>query len=244
MYPTLHEGPMKDALHPVFMSRRYNSRVTRARAAGRTTLLAMMCVAAAAAAQRIPAHTFDAAADGRLPDGFTLSAMRQAAPGTWLVRRQGANGFLVHEADPNAVGLALAMAPDAAPRDVVVSVRVRLAAGGRRGGIVWRYDDEDNYHAALLDLTDGELVLFRVTRGNRIFLEEEDGLELDVQAWHTLKIVHDGAEIAVSLGGIRVFVERDRRYVREAGGGRAGVIATGDSEAWFDDLRIETGRGR
>lgn len=198
-------------------------------------------VATPAASQRAP-ETFDSHAEGRLPEGFTLAAMRQAGPGTWRVGREGANRFLVHETDPAAEGFAMAVVTDPALLDVVVSARLRLPGGARRGGLVWRYLDEGNYYAAELDLARGFIALIRVTRGNRIFLEGEDGLELDVNAWHTLKITHQGPNIAVSLGGIRVFRERDRRFSGDAPPGRAGVIATGASEVWFDDLLIEPER--
>jgi hypothetical protein len=104
---------------------------------------------------------------------------------------------------------------------------------------VWHHADAGRYYAAVLDLAKGEITLFRVTEGNRVFLESEDGLELDPAAWYTLKIVHDGSRITVSLGGIRVFDERERRSDRIAGPGKVGVIVAGGSEAWFDDLRIE-----
>lgn len=199
---------------------------------------------AAAAGQSAPARTFNDVRTGDLPAGFELATTRQDGPGTWLVRRTGSDGWLVHEGDPAAMGFALALAPDAPLRDVRVSVRLRLAGGARAGGLVWRYLGPADYYAAILDLGRHEIVLYRMAAGNRIFLESEDGLELDAAAWHTLRVVHDEARIDVSLGGIRVFNERDRRYDRSTGPGRTGVIASGASEAWFDDLRIEADRDR
>lgn len=177
--------------------------------------------------------TFDGDRAGAPPPGFTLAAMRQADAGTWLVQREGTNGLVVHEAHPTHGGFALAIA-DAAPfRDGSVSVRLRLEGGGRAGGIVWRYQDAGNFHAAVLDLTDRSLNLYRIVRGNRVRTEDEDDLELDPAAWHTLKVVHDQAYVRVSLGGIRVFDERDRTF----GPGRVGLLASGGSLVWFDDFQ-------
>ena len=189
-------------------------------------------------------YDFNKDASGSVPPGFELAAMRQDAPGTWLVRRDGANGVLVHEATDKASGFALAVAPAAPLRDVQASVRLRLVNGARAGGLVWRYANANNYYGAILDLARAEVVLFRVTAGNRTFLEMEDDLELDPAAWHTLKIVHDESRIQVSLGGIRVFEERDRRYEHDTAPGKTGVIAAGAAEVWFDDLRIEPDRDR
>jgi hypothetical protein len=177
-----------------------------------------------------------------VPAGFTFVAMRQPAPGSWLVRRTGANAYLTHEAGAGRDtpdGFAIALAPVDPLRNAVVSVRMRLAGGGSLvGGLVWRYQDEYNHYQILLDLGRRELAMYRVVAGNRIKVEREDDLELDPGAWHTLKIVHDQSEVRVSLGGIRVFQDEDRTFRT----GRTGVIAGGTAEVWFDDLRIEPER--
>lgn len=205
--------------------------------------LSLTATAALAAGQNPAVRTFDDK-PGPLGGGFELTAMRQATPGTWAVHRAGANGWLVHDADASASGYALALAPDPPLGDVEISVRLRLAGGTRAGGLVWRYAGPDDYHAAVLDLRRRALTLFRVTGGNRVFLESEDDLELDVDAWYVLKVVHNDGRIVVSLGGIRVLEERERRPGRNAASGRVGLIATGSSETWFDDLRVAEARDK
>jgi len=86
-----------------------------------------------------------------------------------------------------------------------------------------------------------ELALYRVVRGNRIRLDEEDELELDDSAWHSLRVVQDDDDIRVSLGGIGVMRARDRTFTE---GGRAGVWSGGGATAWFDDFRIEPEQDR
>jgi hypothetical protein len=213
-------------------------------AAGKFLALAwIVSLVADQAAQTRPGFAFDDDRPGGVPPGFTFVAMRQPSAGSWLVRRTGANGYLTHEAGAGRDtpdGFAIALAPADPMRDVVVSVRMRLAGGSLAGGLVWRYQDEHNHYQILLDLGRRELAMYRVVAGNRIKVEREDDLELDPAAWHTLKIVHDQSEVRVSLGGIRVFEEQDRTFRI----GRAGVIAGGAAEVWFDDLRIEPERDR
>ena len=183
-------------------------------------------------------HTFTAEKPGAAPPGFTFGTWRQLGPATWSIRRSGANGYLHHEADSRAKGYALAVASSPTARDLEAAVRLRLPGGGRAGGLIWRYQDDLNYYAAVLDLGRGQVALWRVSSGNRVVLEIEDDLELDVDAWHVLKIRHHESEVRVYLGGIRVFSETDRRGSRESVAGRAGVIAQGDADVWIDDLRI------
>lgn len=189
-------------------------------------------------------HSFDNSEPGKLPPGFQIAAMRQPNPGVWRAQRADSNGALVHLADASASGFALALAPDPPVRDVTASVRLRFRDGTRAGGLVWRYADPGNFYAVILDLRRNALSLSRVSAGNRVFLEFEDDLELDPAAWHTLRIDHREDRIAVSLGGIRVFDERDRRTDRPNTPGLTGVVAGGGAEVWFDELRIREHQAR
>jgi hypothetical protein len=171
--------------------------------------------------------------------------MRQPTSGIWLVQRQSPRTFLAHRADTAGAGYALAILDRAVARDASVSARMRLSGGDRTGGVVWRYDDAENFYALILDVIKQDLSLYRVASGNRVRLDLETGLELDPEAWHTVKVTSDDGEIRVWLGGIRVFEEQDRRDERERTAmARAGLLASGRSEVLFEEIRIEPKRGR
>lgn len=188
-------------------------------------------------AQSPAVQTFDHITVGTLPAGFTTAALRQSSPGEWAVARVGGGVALHHPRVADADGWSLALAPNTIPATLRITARVRLAEGRRSGGLVWHYQDARNFMTVLLDLDDGDLDLYRVTDGNRIRLEDRDGLELDPQAWHTLRVVHDDGHTVVSIGGIRVLDRHERRSAGRTG--RVGVVAAGASDAAFDDLRIE-----
>ncbi len=208
-------------------------------------LLVAWILGASVAAQDGWLQNFDADRADHPPSGFTLAAMRQPDAGRWLVARDGPHQYLVHRAQTDTKGYALAVADRSAPDDISISARIRMAGGGRVGGLVWRYEDDRNYYALLLDLDRADLSIYRISSGNRIRLDVADGLELDSNAWHALKVSHIDSDIRVSLGGVRVFEEQDRRANRPGTTpGKAGLIATGHSEVWFDDLHVEPKRGR
>ena len=81
-----------------------------------------------------------------------------------------------------------------------------------------------------------ELAIYRVVNGNRIRLEREDDLELDPDAWHSLKIFQERGEIRVYLGGIRVFASVNACRARSPAldSGRAATRAS-----CSNDFRIE-----
>lgn len=182
-------------------------------------------------------HTFDQLPAGATPPGFTFGKMRQPEPGHWIIQRDQDNGVLCHERD-GWTGYSLAIADGTSPTDLAVTVRLRLTEGARAGGLVWRYLDDQHYYALVLDLAKGTIAMYRVFGGHHIQLEFEDDLELDPDAWHTLKVVHTGANVRAMLGGVRVFEEEDRRYKWSDEPSRVGVIATGNSRVEFDDLRV------
>ena len=202
---------------------------------------AWLVIGVTTGAQQPTVFGFDQEKAGTPPAGFTFAAMRQPAPGAWLVRRAGTNGYLAHDPDIASQGYALAVLDNSPQGELVVSVRLRLAGGRRAGGILWHYVDNQHYYASILDLSRGEISLYRVASGNRSRIEFEDDLELDPEAWHTMKVSHTGRSTRVSLGGIRVF-EDTRRDKDGTGAGRVGLIAAGDADVWYDDFRIDLPR--
>ncbi|MEO5741748.1 MAG: hypothetical protein ABIS29_14255 [Vicinamibacterales bacterium] len=201
-------------------------------------LLALsMFLQAAAAMQSVVMRTFDDDKLGAPPAGFTVAAGRDAASDRWSVKREGAGRVLMHEGKPSpADSFAVAIFTSSQYEDVQVSVRFKATGGGRTAGLVWKYQDPMNHYAAQLDLARQELTVYRVVNGNRIRIEREDDLELDADAWHSLKIFQEKGQIRVYLGGIRVFSERDRLPRARAS---VGLWTGGDSIVMFDDFRIE-----
>jgi hypothetical protein len=182
-------------------------------------------------------RTFENDAVGSPPKGFLFPVTRGAAPGKWLVQREGGNPVLAHVADANGSGgFALAVLDGPRYGDVVVTARLKLAGGDRAGGVVWQFQDASNYYMARVDLRKQDVGLFRVGNGNRIRVEHDDDLELDPNQWHTLKIIQKDDKVTVYLNGIRVMKEHDHR-LRGAGG--VGLWAADAAGVDFDDLRVE-----
>ncbi|HKY19805.1 MAG TPA: family 16 glycoside hydrolase [Vicinamibacterales bacterium] len=192
---------------------------------------------AAAAAQPVVVRTFEDDKVGAPPAGFVAAVGREGAADQWIVQREGKGRVLAHQgksSPPDA--FAVAIFTGAQYQDVEITVRLKATGGSRSAGLVWRYQDPLNHYAAQLDLAKQELAVYRVSGGNRIRIEHEDDLELDPEAWHSLRVVHEDGEIRVYLGGIRVFGERDRRSRGPAG---VGLWSSGDTTVMFDDFRIE-----
>jgi hypothetical protein len=182
-------------------------------------------------------RTFESDAVGSPPKGFLFPVTRGAAPGKWLVQREGGKPVLAHLPQANGSGgFALAVLDGRQYRDLVVIARLKLADGDRAGGVVWQFQDASNYYMARVDLRKQDVGLFRVGNGNRIRIEHDDDLELDPNDWHTLKVVQQDDKITVYLNGIRVMKEHDHR-LRGAGG--VGLWAADAAGVDVDDFRVE-----
>lgn len=201
-------------------------------------LLALsMFLQAAGVVPDVILRTFDEDKIGAPPAGFGLATGRDAAADGWTVRREGTARVLLHEGKPSPDdSFAVAIFSGTQYQDVQVSVRFKATGGRRTAGLVWKYQDPLNHYSAHLDLVRQEVAVYRVANGNRIRLEREADLELDPDAWHSLKIFQERGLIRVYLGGIRVFRERDRAAAVRAS---VGIWVGGDSTVMFDDFRIE-----
>jgi hypothetical protein len=175
---------------------------------------------------------------GVRPQGFRFVEARDAAPSRWTVQKDGSDTVLLHAGDPSSDsgGLALALLTQAPLSELTLSVRVKLKGDHQAAGLVWRYQDPDNYYFVQLGLSNQSIGLYRMVRGNRVLVEEEDDLELDPSAWYTLRVRQGEERARVYLGGIRVFEARDRALRTS---GAFGLWSSGDTTAQFDDLRIE-----
>ncbi|MGE3344110.1 MAG: hypothetical protein AB7L71_11815 [Vicinamibacterales bacterium] len=199
-----------------------------------------LALATGSARQSSRTWTFDAPASGTGLADFEFAGFRQPAPGQWSLGRVASRSVLQH-APADVSGWSLAIAHGSAPADLRLSARLRLSGAPHVGGVVFGYRDAHHFSAAVLDIEDGELSLYRVWDGNRIKLDDRDGLDLDEDGWHTMKVSILDGRTTVSIGGIRVLEHTDRRH--STGEGRVGLLVAGRASAAFDDLTIEPYRG-
>lgn len=203
--------------------------------------IALPVVARSQSSDPLPlVRNFDEDKAGATPDGLLFGQVKGTAAGRWMVQRAGADAFLAHIGDASqaagGVVFALLDGNRAEYEDVRVSTRLRVSAGSRVAGVIWRLQDADTFYMASLDLARQRLDVYRLAQGNRVRIRSKEGLALDPLAWHTLTVVHEDNEIRVYLGGLYVFEFWDRALRRP---GRVGVWSAADTVAHFDEVRVE-----
>jgi hypothetical protein len=216
----------------------------------RINYLSLLLLGTATAVGYATSRSFDFSGDavGQSPKGFVFGhTAKRGAPGMWVVEADGENQYLAQtNADSTNARFPVAVVSDIFTADVDVSVRFRPVSGraDQAGGLVWRYQDEDNYYLVRANALESNVVLYKVERGRRTDLPLKGagrtyGKAAKVPAgqWSTLRVVATGTRFEVSLNGVPLYEVEDATF---AAAGRVGVWTKADSVTHFDDLTIVT----
>lgn len=202
--------------------------------------------ASAAPATRKVDFSDDAA--GQPPKGFTFGLTAKAgAPGKWIVQEEGGNRFLAQtDADATRSRFPVAVLADVSAADLDLSVSIRPVSGrvDQAGGLVWRFQNEDNYYLVRANALEDNVVLYKVENGKRTDLPVlgegrtyGKAAEVPSGKWSTLRVVATGSRFEVYFNGSKLYEVEDRTFTEA---GKAGVWTKADSVTQFDDLTIVT----
>jgi hypothetical protein len=112
------------------------------------------------------------------------------------------------------------------------------------GGIVWRFQDKDNYYVLRGNALEDNVVLYKTVNGKRSSLQVKGrmfGYGIDTKIakgkWHTLRVEFKGNLFTVFFNGNRLFEVEDETF-KDAGA--VGVWTKADSVTLFDDFTFGT----
>jgi 3-keto-disaccharide hydrolase len=178
---------------------------------------------------------------GSTPAGFEFARTGSGGEGKWMVRiEKGAdkNHVLVQEsADPTDHRFPVAVLKEGAFKDVTLSVRARPLSGqvDQGFGLVWRYQDANNYYVTRCNADEDNCTIYHTVRGSRRAIQNQ-GVKVAKNTWHTLKLEATGDHFVVWYDGNKVLDAKDETF-KEAG--RVGLWTKADSVIEFDDFIVE-----
>ena len=128
--------------------------------------------------------------------------------------------------------------------DLSAKIRLRPGAGSKTAGLVWRYQDPNNFYMLHLSADQRNVVLFRVQGGKAQEIPVKGakpgsfGVSHDVRSgiWYVARVVFRGARMRVFLGNRLLFDAADNGIPQS---GKTGVWTKGSTLASFDDFRID-----
>jgi hypothetical protein len=180
---------------------------------------------------------------GKLPAGWKSDQTGKGEASVWKV--------VADDTAPSKSGLVLAqtaqgpgsvfnlcLATDSSFTDVEAMVAFKAVKGEKDqgGGIVWRYQDGNNYYIARMNPLEDNFRVYKVVDGKRIQLETKEDLKVPSGEWHSLKIKQAGARIECFLDGKKYLDIKDDTFTKA---GKVGLWTKADAQTYFDEFRVK-----
>src|SRR5262249_27055809 len=119
--------------------------------------------------------------------------------------------------------------------EIIVASKAIRGENDQGGGIVWRYQDANNYYIARMNPLEKNYRVYKVVAGDRQELKRKEGLKVKVGTWHTLKIKQNGDHIECFLDGNKMLDARDKTFAKA---GKVGLWSKSDAQTHFDDFKV------
>jgi hypothetical protein len=179
---------------------------------------------------------------GKLPEGWKAEMTGKGEGSVWKVLADktapsGKGYVLAQTAEAPGPLFNLCVASGADYKDVDVSVSFKAVAGKKDqgGGIVWRYQDANNYYVARMNPLEDNYRLYKVVAGDRKQLQTREGLKVAAGTWHVVRITMAGDRIACYLDGKKYLEATDDTFNKA---GKIGLWTKADAQTYFDDLKF------
>ncbi len=186
--------------------------------------------------------TFDADRVGEAPSGFSFGRTGSGAPGRWIVQADKdapspPNILAQVDADQTDYRFPVAVANEPILRDMRLSVKCKAVSGevDQACGLVFRYQDENNYYVTRANALENNIRLYHVVKGARRQFAGWNGA-VTTGVWHGLKVEAQGDHLLVFWDGQKIMDAHDQAFSQA---GKVGVWTKADSVTYFDDLRVE-----
>jgi hypothetical protein len=184
---------------------------------------------------------FDKDIPNQLPKGFSLPNLTRVSTACWSVQGKSRPVSRPHvlvqngQAGPgNPFSLILVKDLFLEDGDITVKFKVTENPGSESLGIVYRYQNPELYHVAVIDTKDIGCSLYRVKKDKLKQLDNK-GAIVSPYTWHTLRLLFRKSLYTLYLDGQLVMGGKDKTDLRP---GQVGLWTTDGTTAEFDDLVI------
>ncbi len=212
------------------------------------SILFLLFATATVSAQTITID-FNQDKSGEPPSGFSTALTGRGRPGKWIVMKDSASpnqGNVLAQTDGDSTGyrFPVCVYDGLTAKDVDVTVKFKAVAGkvDQGAGIVWRYQDKNDYYIVRANALEGNVVLYKVENGKRTDLPVKGkgrtyGMKDKVPSgeWGMLRVVAKGNLFEVYHNGKKLYDVEDETF-KEAG--KVGLWTKADSVIYFDDLQV------
>jgi hypothetical protein len=192
--------------------------------------------------EKARAFPFTKADAERVPTGWKAERTGKGEGSVWNVVADDSapskGGYVLAQtaAGPSSL-FNLCVATETSYRDVEVMVAFKANKGmkDQGGGIVWRYQDANNYYVARMNPLEDNFRVYKVVGGKRSAELQDSEVKVPVGTWHQLKVKMVGNHIECFLDGQKYLDVRDDS-ITDAG--QVGLWTKADAQTSFDGFRV------
>ncbi len=181
------------------------------------------------------------------PVGFTQARTGRGGTGAWEIMEDntapsGKKVLAQTSSDPTNYRFPLCIYDAFEARDVDLSVSFKPLSGtvDQAAGLVWRYQDPDNYYVVRANALEENVVLYKVENGKRSDLKPQGSwfaygkdAPVPLGVWSSLRVLVRSNTFSVSLNGEHLFDVEDDTFPQA---GKVGLWTKADSVTLFDTL--------
>ena len=133
----------------------------------------------------------------------------------------------------------LCVAAEPVLKDVEVSVAFKAVKGenDQGGGVVWRYQDANNYYVARMNPLEDNFRVYKVVGGKRSPEFQNAEVKIPSGEWHTLKVRMVGDHIECFLDDKKYLDVKDGTFT---GVGKVGLWTKADAQTSFDNFQVKS----
>jgi len=193
---------------------------------------------------------FEQDTPGKLPTGWTVAMTHEGGPPRWEVVRDESDpnhGYVFAQLskDRTAGRFPLAIWEGTTIKDGSVSIAFKTVSGtvDQAAGVVWRYQDPNNYYIARANALENNVVFYKVENGVRLSIAPKGlpsrsyGVKHQIPRgrWNSLNVDFQGNLFTVFLNGERLFDAEDQTFTKP---GKLGLWTKADSVTYFDEFTV------
>jgi hypothetical protein len=185
------------------------------------------------------AYSFEDMTAGQAPFMFSSARTGQGPEGRWVIQEDPSAPSVkqvLAQLDPDATSYRFPIAVADRPilKDLRLSVKTKPVSGrvDQAAGLVFRYQDANNYYVTRANPLESNIRLYRVVNGDRQEFASWSG-PVTAGVWHDYRVDALGDRLDVYWDGQRVLGVNDATF---STAGKIGVWTKADSVTYFDDL--------
>ena len=177
---------------------------------------------------------FEETLAGQLPAGWVVGVTGQGSP-KWSVETDDSAPSKPNVLKQSGSGdYPWCVKKDVFLKDGYVEVKFKPVSGNedQAGGLIWRWQDGDNYYITRANALEDNVTIYHTVKGSRRSFKSVS-MKVASNQWHTLRIDFTGNKFKVTFDG-KVAIEAIDDMFKESGA--VGVWTKADSVTLFDDF--------